>query len=153
MKQILLTAAIICLSFGTHAQTNTSTKHHVMKLNAGIVTHKLAESKEFYTKYLDFGISFENEFYLLLHTPGHSAELSFLLPDHPSQQPLFQKPFTGQGLYLTIETDDVDKLYATLRAKGVPIKIELRDEPWGDRHFAIEDPNGVGIDLVQYSAP
>ncbi|RYY52113.1 MAG: glyoxalase, partial [Chitinophagaceae bacterium] len=23
--------------------------------------------------------------------------------------------------------------------------------PWGDRHFAITDPNGVGIDLVKYS--
>jgi uncharacterized glyoxalase superfamily protein PhnB len=31
--------------------------------------------------------------------------------------------------------------------------IELGDEPWGDRHFAIVDPNGIGIDLVKYSAP
>jgi hypothetical protein len=24
---------------------------------------------------------------------------------------------------------------------------------WGDRHFAIEDPNGIGIDIVHYQAP
>ena len=56
-----------------------------MKLNAGIITEKLAESKAFYTQVLQFGVTFENDFYLLLHTPNHEAEISFLLPNHPSQ--------------------------------------------------------------------
>jgi len=124
-----------------------------MKLNAGILTEKLAESKAFYTNNLGFGVTFENEFYLLMHTPNRQAELSFLLPNHPSQQAFFHKPFSGQGLYLTIEVDDVDSIYNELKGKGVDIKVELRDEPWGDRHFAIEDPNGIGIDIVKYSAP
>ncbi|MDQ6478331.1 VOC family protein [Dyadobacter sp. LHD-138] len=122
-----------------------------MKLNAGIITTKLAESKAFYTDILGFGVTFENDFYLLLHTPGHTSEISFLLPDHPSQQTLFHKPFQGQGMYLTIEVEDVDSIYQEIRNKGIEIKIALRDEPWGDRHFAIEDPNGVGVDIVQYS--
>lgn len=122
-----------------------------MKLNAGIITNKLAETKEFYSKYLGFGVTFENEFYLLMHTPGKQAELSFLLPNHPSQQSLFHQPFPGQGMYLTIEVDDVDKLYQELKKKGVAIKIEIRDEPWGDRHFAVQDPNGIGIDIVKYT--
>lgn len=123
-----------------------------MKLNAGIVTSKLVETKEFYTKLLGFGITFENEFYLLLHTPNKEDEISFLLPDHSSQQPLFHKPFTGQGMYITIEVEDVDHLYQNLKKKGVPIAIDIRNEPWGDRHFAIQDPNGIGIDLVKYTA-
>ena len=122
-----------------------------MKLNAGIITGKLKETKAFYTEKLGFGITFENEFYLLLHTPNKEGEISFLLPDHPSQQSLFHKPFQGQGMYLTIEVDDVDRVYAELKKKGVAVKIELRDEPWGDRHFAIEDPNGIGIDVVKYT--
>lgn len=122
-----------------------------MKLNAGIVTPKLAETKAFYTTLLGFGVTFENEFYLLLHTPNHEAEISFLLPNHPSQQLLFQQPFSGQGIYLTIEVDDVDSMYHDLKSKGVEIKIDIRNEPWGDRHFAIQDPNGVGIDIVKYS--
>ena len=121
-----------------------------MKLNAGVITDKLAESKAFYTKYLGFGVTFENEFYLLMHTPDQSAEFSFLLPGHPSQQQLFHRPFSGQGIYLTIEVDDVDKMYREIKKKGATIKIDLRDEPWGDRHFAIEDPNGIGIDIVKY---
>ena len=124
-----------------------------MKLNAGIITEKLAESKAFYTQVLQFGVTFENDFYLLLHTPNREAEISFLLPNHPSQQPLFQKPFTQQGVYLTIEVENVDDYYYKLKEQGVPIAIDLREEPWGDRHFAIIDPNGIGIDIVTYSAP
>ena len=56
-------------------------------------------------------------------------------------------------MYLTIEVEDADKLYQELKKKGVEIKIELRDESWGDRHFAIQDPNGINIDLVKYQAP
>ena len=124
-----------------------------MKLNAGIITEKLAESKAFYTQVLQFGVTFENDFYLLLHTPNQEAEISFLLPNHPSQQPLFQKPFTQQGIYLTIEVENVDEYYRKLKEQDVPIAIDLREEPWDDRHFAIIDPNGIGIDIVSYSAP
>lgn len=124
-----------------------------MKLNAGIITEKLAETKEFYTKVLGFGITFENEFYLLMHTPDKSSEISFLLPDHPSQKSIFQSPFNGKGVYLTIEVEEVDRIYRELRSKGIPLEIEIRDEPWGDRHFAIVDPNGIGIDIVTYTRP
>jgi len=122
-----------------------------MKFNFGIITTKLAESKAFYTAILGFCITFENDFYLLLRSPDSQFEVSFLLPDHPSQQPLFQSAFTGSGMYLTIEVAAVDSIYQDMRSKNIPIEIELRDEPWGDRHFAIKDPNGIGIDFVTYS--
>lgn len=147
MKALLLTA--FALLFGTsNAQTTNK-----MKLNAGIITEKLQETKKFYTEVLDFGVSFENEFYLLLHTPNNSAEISFLQPNHPSQKPIFQSAFSGKGVYLTIEVENVDEVYKELKDKGVQIEIEIRDESWGDRHFAIKDPNGIGIDIVTYTKP
>lgn len=154
MKKLSHILLFIGFSTALFSQTppHADTMQH-MKLNAGIITEKLAETKAFYTETLGFGVTFENEFYLLLHTPGGSAELSFLLPNHPSQQPFFHQPFAGKGMYLTIEVNDVDALYRQIKAKGTDIKIELRDEPWGDRHFAIEDPNGIGIDLVRYAPP
>lgn len=152
MKRLITVIALACICANAFSQSSPSTQtKHKMKLNAGIITSKLAETKAFYTEKLGFGVTFENEFYLLLHTPGGGSEISFLLPEHPSQQPLFHKAFQGQGMYLTIEVEDVDKLYNELKKKGVPIQINLRDEPWGDRHFAISDPNGIGIDLVKYS--
>jgi catechol 2,3-dioxygenase-like lactoylglutathione lyase family enzyme len=122
-----------------------------MKLNAGIITSKLQESKSFYTDVLGFGITFANEWFALLHTPDRSTEIGFLLPKLSSQNPIFQREFTGQGVYITIEVADVDKIYQQLKSRDIPIKVDLRDEPWGDRHFAILDPNGIGVDIVTYS--
>lgn len=154
MKQMMIAIVFILASANANAQTSLSTKNlNKMKLNAGIITPMMAETKDFYTNMLGFGITFENEFYLLLHTPNHESEISFLLPNHETQQPFFQNPFKGQGVYLTIEVDDVDKIYQELKNKGIEIKVDIRNEPWGDRHFAIQDPNGVGIDIVKYTAP
>ena len=147
MKVLLLTAFVLTVGL-TNAQTTNK-----MKLNAGIITEKLQKTKKFYTEVLDFGISFENEFYLLLHTPNQSAEISFLKPNHPSQKPIFQSEFNGKGMYLTIEVENVDEVYKQLKDKGILMEIEIRDEPWGDRHFAIKDPNGIGIDIVTYTNP
>jgi len=129
MKRTLLITAFSLIVGWTNAQTTNK-----MKLNAGIITEKLAETKEFYTNVLGFGVSFENDFFLLMHTPDQSAEISF---------------FT----YLTIEVADVDKIYEQLKNKNVSIEFEIRDEVWGDRHFAIVDPNGIGIDIVTHTKP
>lgn len=151
MNTIQIIALLFAISTTALCQSSSTKTQTKMKLNAGIITSKLKETKAFYLNTLSFGVTFENEFYLLLHTPNHESEISFLLPNHPSQQPFFHKPFQGQGMYLTIEVEDVDKIYKDIKKSGVPIKIEIRDEPWGDRHFAIEDPNGIGIDIVKYS--
>lgn len=124
-----------------------------MKLNTGIITEKLQETKKFFTDVLGFGTTFENEFYVLMHTPDRSAEISFLQADHPSQKPIFQPPFNGKGVYLTVEVENVDKVYEQFKDRGIAIEFEIRDEPWGDRHFALIDPNGIGIDIVTYKNP
>lgn len=152
MKRLFKITFILLMVMPMFSQ-KTNKNLTTMKLNAGIITEKLSETKNFYTKVLDFGVTFENEFYILMHTPNHQAELSFLLPNHPTQKPIFQQPFAGKGMYLTIEVEDVDSLYEEIKKKGVNIEIDIRNEPWGDRHFAIVDPNGIGIDLVTYTKP
>jgi len=124
-----------------------------MKLNTGFITNKLKETSDFYQHVLQFGISFENDFYILMHTPDQQAQLAFLLPNHPGQQKLFQPAFGGEGAFITIEVPDADAEYKRIQLLNIPIEISIRNEPWGDRHFAIVDPNGIGIDFVTYSAP
>lgn len=154
MKKVILIAgilvAVLALFMSRHASAQTA---HAMKLNAGIITPKLQETKTFYTTKLGFTVVFENEFYLLLQTPGGNDQISFLLPNHSTQQRVFQLPFGGSGVYLTIEVDDVDAAYQRIQSLGVPIEIAIRNEDWGDRHFAIKDPNGIGIDIVTYTKP
>ena len=124
-----------------------------MKLNAGVITNKLEETKKFYTEVLNFGVTFESDWFILLHTPNGDSSISFLQSNHPTQQKIFQNEFNGKGVYLTIEVEKVDDFYKELKAKGVNIELELRDEPWGDRHFAVVDPNGIGVDITTYKQP
>jgi len=124
-----------------------------MKLNAGIVTSKLKESKDFYVSKLGFGITIEMDWFIQLHTPDKKFEISFLVPNHESQASIFQSEFNNKGVYLTIEMEDVDSWYKKIKKRGIPIEVEMRDEPWGDRHFAIIDPNGIGIDFVHHTSP
>lgn len=119
-----------------------------MTFNAGIVTHEFAATKAFYLDKLGFELAFENEFYVLL--AGYGDQISFLRPEHPTQAPIFRPAFGGRGVYLTIDVEDVDAECARLQARGVPMEVDLRDEPWGERHFAVVDPNGIGIDFVTY---
>lgn len=56
-------------------------------------------------------------------------------------------------MQLTIEVEDVDKVHEKIKTKRVEIKVDLRDKPWGERHFVIEDSNRMGIDIVNYTQP
>jgi catechol 2,3-dioxygenase-like lactoylglutathione lyase family enzyme len=153
MRVIIFSLLAAGLLAATTKKQSSVHKSSVMKFNAGIITGKLKETKEFYTVNLGFAVKFENEWFLLLEAPGSEDMISFMQPGHASQQPLFQPAFAGKGIYFTIEIKDVDAEYKRIKTKGIPVAIELRDEPWGDRHFAIVDPNGIGVDIVTYTPP
>lgn len=124
-----------------------------LSLTAGVVTPKLHACKQFYTSHFGFQVIYESDWFVLLATPNGKQQVSFLQPDHASQQALFQPAFAGKGVYFTLEVADVEAEYERLKKAGIPILIELRQEPWGDTHFAIQDPAGVAVDIVTYQAP
>ena len=123
-----------------------------MRLNAGIITNNLEKTKDFYTKILDFQIVWESDWFILLATPNGADTISFLMPNHPTQGiDQFRNNYNGSGVYLTIEVEDVDDLYKRIKKKDVEFALEIRTEEWGDRHFAIIDPNNIGIDFVTHT--
>lgn len=54
---------------------------------------------------------------------------------------------------MAVDVEDVDAEYRRIKGLGIPIETEIRDEPWGDRHFVVVDPNGIGVDVVQHAPP
>src|SRR5690606_41529644 len=57
------------------------------------------------------------------------------------------------GALLSFEVEDVDAEYARLKEAGLPMLLDLRDEPFGQRHFIVADPNGVLIDVIKPIPP
>lgn len=68
-----------------------------LRFYSGIITSKLHESKEFYTKNFGFKVAFENEWFILLHLG--EFQFGFMQPDHPTQRPIFQTEFGGKGVW------------------------------------------------------
>lgn len=120
-----------------------------MKFWSGVVTEKVQESRDFYVRLFGCQVLYEGEGgWFVLLSLGES-ELGFMKPGLDFQAPIYRPAFQGQGMWITVDVDDVDAHYARIRGLGTPIEVELRDEPWGDRHFAVVDPNGIGVDVVE----
>ncbi|MFQ4139242.1 VOC family protein [Nodosilinea sp. PGN35] len=122
-----------------------------MKLWSGIITEKLEASKAFYSRLFNCEVIYDSDWFVLLRL-GQS-ELGFMLPNLEAQAPIFRSPFLDQGVWITIDVKDANAEYQRIAAMEVPIELELRDEPWGDRHFIVIDPNGIGVDIVQHQPP
>jgi predicted enzyme related to lactoylglutathione lyase len=122
----------------------------LMKFWSGVVTEKVRESKDFYVRLFGCEVLFEGEgdWFVLLQLG--EGEIGFMKPNIPTQARVFQAPLQGQGLWIAVDVDDADAQYERIQALGVPIDMPIRDEPWGDRHFVIVDPNGIGVDVVQH---
>lgn len=120
-----------------------------MKFWTGVVTEKVSESKDYYVRLFGCEVLYqgENDWFVLLQL-GQS-ELGFMKPNLESQAAIFRMPLCGQGMWIVVDVENVDAEYQRIQSLGVPIEVELRDEPWGDRHFVIVDPNGIGVDVVQ----
>lgn len=121
-----------------------------MKFWFGVITEKVSESKDFYVQMFGCEVCYEGEdgWFILLKL-GNS-ELGFMKPNLPAQPSIYHRAFQGSGAWIAVDVENVDAEYARIKSLGVPIEVELRDEAWGDRHFVIVDPNGIGIDVVQH---
>ncbi len=118
-----------------------------------ITTDRFAETKTFY-RALQFTYAFEGEWYVHLVWPANPAlQLAFMRPGQANQHPLFRSRFDGKGLFLGVEVAEVDSVHDDLLRRGFEVEIALRDEPWGQRHFAIQDPNGIVLDFYTATEP
>lgn len=64
-----------------------------------------------------------------------------------------QRDDHAAGLILAFVVDDLEGELARLRAEGVAITMPLIEEEWGERAFQVRDPNGVIVQLVDWSGP
>jgi uncharacterized glyoxalase superfamily protein PhnB len=124
-----------------------------------VITSRLAQARDFYVEHFDFRVVFEADWYVQLHAfRGEGIppmELAFMLPDVESQPALLHAAFSGAGVVLSIDVDDVDAIHTRLQQAGAltEIVVALRDEPWGQRHFLCKDPAGTLLDVFQMIPP
>lgn len=116
------------------------------------IVKDLDTAKSFYTENFGFNVVFSGDWYIHL-VSNTGIQVGFMLPNQPAQPPVFQKPYIGEGVIFSLEVEDADTAFAAAKSQSLNIVLELRSEDWGQRHFCIQDPNGIYLDIVQSIEP
>lgn len=109
-------------------------------LSACIVTEKVEESRDFYVKHFSAKVTFDCGWYVNLQIGKEISNLQFMAPREPG--PPACNP---AGLMYNFSVAEVDAERERLRGEGLTSVMPLEDHPWGDRGFAILDPNGITL--------
>jgi uncharacterized glyoxalase superfamily protein PhnB len=116
------------------------------------IVKDLITAQSYYTENLGFIVVFSGDWYLHLAAQS-GVQVGFMLPDQATQPPIFHQAHSGKGVIFSLEVEDVDAAYAEARSKSLDIVFELKSEDWGQRHFCLQDPNGLYLDIVQSFEP
>lgn len=116
-------------------------------ISACITTDKVVKSRDFYVEHFGATVTFDCGWYVNLQFGKESSTLQFMSPQ--PGQPLCNPA----GLTYNFSVADVDAEYNRLTAAGLQPVMPLEDHPWGDRGFAIQDPNGVVLYIFSEREP
>ena len=111
-------------------------------------TDKVEESRDFYIMNFDAKVIFDCGWYVNLQFGNEASTMQFMSPQQPDQQ-----LSSATGLMYNFEVDDVDKEYNKLTDAGLIVVMPLENHPWGDRGFAIQDPNDITLYIYSNRTP
>lgn len=115
-----------------------------------LMVDDVAASAAFYRDVLGFRTTFESDWYVSL--VSDAGELAVLDRTHETIPEGFRRPV--QGLLLNIEVTDAASEHARLVGRhGLVERLDLRDEAFGQRHFIVEAPGGVLVDVIEPIEP
>lgn len=116
-----------------------------------IMTDSVENDSLFYKDVLGFKETFSADWYVSLRDDFNN-ELALLNMNHQTIPKGFQNK--SSGIILNFEVDDVDQVYQSmLTHSSTKIIMEIRSEDFGQRHFIVEGPSNVLIDIIEVIPP
>ncbi|WP_120005119.1 VOC family protein [Nesterenkonia muleiensis] len=115
-----------------------------------LMSRDVPAAAAFYRDHLGFDATYVSSWYVSLRLDAF--ELAILAYDHETvPEPRRALP---QGVILNLEVEDVDEVHRRLvTERGLRPVLSLRSEDFGQRHFILEGPDNVLIDVIQPIEP
>ncbi|WP_229672633.1 VOC family protein [Citricoccus zhacaiensis] len=111
-----------------------------------LVTEDVPGAAGFFRDHFGFETTFEAEWYVSLRRDSH--EIAVLAAGHPTLPEAYRQATTA-GLLINIEVEDVDATYQRLvQDRSLPLELDIRSEDFGQRHFILEGPGRILIDVI-----
>ena len=121
-----------------------------MQIRAYTVSLNVADpraSADFITRHFGFRVLMDIDQLVSVGHDDSPFSIVFLRQGLDSFKPASQAGHAG-GLLLAFTVADVDAEYTRLAAAGVPVVTPIETEPWGERYFQVQDPNGLILQPV-----
>ena len=109
-------------------------------------------SAQFATRHLGFREQMAEDGFASLAREDAGFNLIFLRTGLETFRPERISGSSGQGLLVVFVVEEIDAVYERLQGEGAPVVTPIETEPWGERYFQIEDPNGIVYQFVQWVA-
>jgi catechol 2,3-dioxygenase-like lactoylglutathione lyase family enzyme len=125
---------------------------HTTSFYPVLLSADVPAASAFYQRYFGFRPMYEADWYVHLQSvddPG--TNLAIVARDHETI-PASARGRTG-GVLLNFEVEDVDAEYCRLGGEGLEVALPLRDEVFGQRHFILQAPDGVLVDVIRPIPP
>ena len=111
-----------------------------------LMVDDVAAGARFYRDVLGFETTFESDWYVSLRFDG--GEVAVLDRSHDTIPVGFREPV--RGLLLNVEVADAAAEHERMvGGLGLVERLPLRDEAFGQRHFIVEAPGGVLLDVIE----
>lgn len=113
-----------------------------------ICSQNFEQTVAFYEDYLEFIPEFEMKgFVILKREQFDHMYLAIIDSNHEALPDEYKRPV--QGMILNYPVDNVIQFYDQAYHEGLTLLSEPKDASCGRKHFYIEDPNGILIDIAQ----
>lgn len=142
MKWIILTLLTSSLlSAGEPARPRILGVAHI-----SIFAHDYEKSRAFYREFLGFEEPFP------LQNPDGSPSMTFFKVNDRQYIELSPEkaPDTDRLNHIAIQTDDAEAMRAYLGSKGIKVPDKTPKGRIGNSNFTVKDPDGHGVEIVQY---
>lgn len=115
-----------------------------------ICTDHYVKTVNFYEDHFDFAPDFElSGFIIMKHRTEEHMYLAIIDKNHNAIPKQYKKPVSG--MILNYPVKDVRAAYQQYYWEGLNIISEPESASCARRHFFIEDPNGILIDIAEHA--
>jgi lactoylglutathione lyase len=114
----------------------------VRRIVANLAAADIAPTRSFYERLLDLEVVMDHGWLATLAADARQSPQLSIASEGGSGTPVPA---------LSIEVDDVDRIYARATAAGHDIVYDITDEPWGVRRFFVRDPCGTVVNILSHA--
>ena len=124
----------------------------ITSLYTVLMSEDVHQSAQFFIDYFQFQETFRSDWYISLKNIESGFELAFIDSKHGTVPQDYQS--RASGLIINIEVDNVDCFYEELRQEEeIEFLLPIKSEDFGQRHFIVEAPGSVLVDVIQVIPP